>query len=427
MKKTAEKLSRKGPQPEKNDKPTVGDPFDISHKIHVSLDGSSGLKGLPQEWLLLLQANNITDADIAQDEEAALQVLNFFEKNVMRTDSSGSLGGSSSSSPMPTPLSASSTEPPAPAPVGEPSVPKPSRPCSPPMPTYTIQTTNPSLLFSNMEKCGEGSSGKVYSGIYKPTGQKVAIKLISVDATNEASLRNEVYMMATLRHKCIVGFIGAWMHQDLLWVAMEFMNGGSLTDIIAVCKMTEPQIAAVCKESLKGLMEIHSHNRIHRDIKSDNILISLKGEVKLADFGYAAQLTESHASRNSVVGTPYWMAPELIRSMNYNTSVDIWSLGILAIEMAEGEPPYIEFPPLRALFLIATQGTPALKEPEKWSGTFKDFLARCLDVDFNLRGTAEELLEHPFLRMSCPLKNLAPLILKAQESLKEEGDDSISD
>lgn len=224
-------------------------------------------------------------------------------------------------------------------------------------------------------------------------------------------------MMATLRHPCIVEFIGAWIYDSLLWVAMEYMDGGSLTDIIAVCKMTEPQIAAVCKECLRALFEIHSRNRIHRDIKSDNILLTSKGDVKLADFGYTAQLTEAVSKRNSVVGTPYWMAPELIRSMDYGTSVDIWSLGILAIEMAEGEPPYIEFPPLRALFLIATQGTPALKEADKWSGTFKDFLARCLDVDFQARGTAEELLCHPFLRMSCPLKNLTPLLRKAQEAL----------
>ena len=291
--------------------------------------------------------------------------------------------------------------------------------------THLVENTNPSHLFTDLIKCGEGSSGKVYSGIYKPTGQKVAIKLINVDSSNEASLRNEVHIMATLQHPCIVGFIGAWMNKNLLWVAMEFMDGGSLTDMIAVCKMTEPQIAAVCKQCLKGLAEIHNRNRIHRDIKSDNILISMTGEVKLADFGYAAQLTETNASRTSVVGTPYWMAPELIRSMNYTTSVDIWSLGILAIEMAEGEPPYIEYPPLRALFLIATQGTPALKEADKWSRTFKDFLARCLDVDFTLRATAEELLEHPFLRMSCPLKNLAVLILKAQETLKD--DESVSD
>jgi len=232
-------------------------------------------------------------------------------------------------------------------------------------------------------------------------------------------LENEIAMMATLKHENIVEYIGSYMSDEQLWVVMEFMDGGSLTEVISICRMTEPQMAAVCKEILKALICIHGLNRIHRDIKSDNILLSLNGEVKLADFGYCAQLTEQATKRNSVVGTPYWMAPELIRCLDYGTGVDIWSLGIAAIEMAEGEPPYLEFPPLRALFLIATHGSPNLKEPDKWSDTFKNFMKQCLEIDSLVRPGAEELLKHPFLKMACPTKNLGALIKKAKEVNKE--------
>ena len=252
---------------------------------------------------------------------------------------------------------------------------------------------------------------------------QVGIKILQVES-NLKSLENEVRMMASSQHPSIVSYIGTWQQANEYWVAMEYMDGGSLTNVISTCKMTEPQIGAVCKEILKALAAIHRHNRMHRDVKSDNVLLSLTGTVKLADFGYAAQLTEQQNKRNSVVGTPYWMAPELIRGMDYDCSVDIWSLGILAIEMAEGEPPFLAFPPLRALFLIATKGTPTLKEPDKWSDTFKDFMSRSLDIDFHNRATAEELLEHPFLRMSCPLKNLVPLIKKSLETTQDPGHSS---
>jgi len=162
--------------------------------------------------------------------------------------------------------------------------------------------------------------------------------------------------------------------------------------------MEEAEIAWVCQEVLKGLEYIHSRHRIHRDIKSDNLLIGEKGEVKIADFGYAAQLSKQKQKRNTVVGTPYWMAPELIRGHDYDNKVDIWSLGIVVMEMAEGDPPYMEFPPLRSLFLISTRGIPDLKEPDRWTSQFKSFVKTCLKTDPEERPTAEELLKHPFLK-----------------------------
>jgi len=188
---------------------------------------------------------------------------------------------------------------------------------------------------------------------------------------------------------------------------------GTIEDL----KMTEPQIAYSCKQSLKALRYIHSLHRIHRDIKSDNILLSMDGAVKLADFGYAAQLTQKQQKRNTVVGTPYWMAPELIRGHDYGIKVDIWSLGIMLMEMAEGEPPYMEYPPLRALFLITTKGIPPLKEPHKWSADFNDFFAKCLEKDVDKRPTAEVLLKHPFMNRACDPREMTPL-LKASKALR---------
>jgi len=222
-------------------------------------------------------------------------------------------------------------------------------------------------------------------------------------------------MLTLCQHTNVVEHFGTYMKDDKLWVAMEYMDGGALTEVISICQITEPQIACICKEILKALVAIHEGERIHRDIKSDNVLVSVSGNIKLADFGYCAQLTDMIQQRNSVVGTPYWMAPELIKGMNYGTSVDIWSLGIAAIEMADGDPPYLDFPPLRALFLIATHDPPTLKEPEKWSSVFKDFLSRCLQLDPAERASAKELLNHQFLTLACPTKNLTPLILKAKE------------
>jgi len=161
---------------------------------------------------------------------------------------------------------------------------------------------------------------------------------------------------------------------------------------------------------------MHSYHRIHRDIKSDNLLLNSKGEIKLADFGYAAQLTEAKTKRSTIVGTPYWMAPELIRGQDYSAKVDIWSLGIMIMEMAEGEPPYMEFPPLRALFLITTKGIPSLKNPTSWTPEFVNFVALCLEIDVEKRQHAAELLEHPLVSdRVAPAREINELFQKAKK------------
>ena len=179
---------------------------------------------------------------------------------------------------------------------------------------------------------------------------------------------------------------------------LEFVHGGTLTEIVGpTIAIPEPHIAYVCKQMLLGLAFVHRQHRLHRDIKSDNVLVAFDGAVKLADFGFAVGLTEEQDKRRSVVGTPYWMAPELIRGLDYGAKVDVWSLGITAMELAEGEPPHLHEAPLRALLLITTQPAPTLADGARWSAKFKHFLKCCLHTDPALRASSESLLLHPFI------------------------------
>jgi hypothetical protein len=281
------------------------------------------------------------------------------------------------------------------------------------------KTQDPEKLYLNQVKIGEGAAGEVYLAKQASTGRDVAIKKMPLTSQNVKLLCTEISIMKTSKHPNIVEYIDAFQVDDKLWVIMEFMGGGCLTEILEQfehVQLTEEQIALICLDTLKGLRYIHSLHRIHRDIKSDNILLGSDGSIKIADFGYAAQLTAEKRKRTTIVGTPYWMAPELIRGQQYDAKVDIWSLGIMVMEMAEGEPPYMEFPPLRALFLITTKGIPGLKQPEIWSNEFKDFVARCLEKDVQNRPTSEELLQHPFLKKSCQYRDLVPVIEKAKKA-----------
>jgi len=280
-----------------------------------------------------------------------------------------------------------------------------------------LSKDDPNGLYSGQKKIGEGAAGEVFLAT-DTRGKKVAIKKMPLNNQNMKLLVTEIGIMKSSVHPNIVQYFDSYMVTDQIWVVMEFMGGGCLTEVLEQYEngvhMNEMQIAEVCRSTVAGLAYIHSLHRIHRDIKSDNILIGEDGAVKLADFGYAAQLTQQKQKRNTIVGTPYWMAPELIRGQNYDFKVDIWSLGIMCMEMAEGEPPYMEFPPLRALFLITTKGIPDLKDPAKWSNDMRDFLSKCLDKESDTRPDADTLLKHPFLRRTAPTHEIYTISRQAK-------------
>lgn len=297
-----------------------------------------------------------------------------------------------------------------------------------------VTPSDPNTLYSKIKKVGQGASGNVYVAKTLSTGQRVAIKTMDLaQQPRKELIVNEILVMKESQHPNIVNFLDSYLvKNNELWVIMEYMEGGALTDIIDNNNLLEEdQIAAICNETCKGLEHLHAQSIIHRDIKSDNVLLNSAGQVKITDFGFCAKLTDQKSKRATMVGTPYWMAPEVVKQKEYGAKVDIWSLGIMAIEMIENEPPYLDEEPLKALYLIATNGTPTLKKPEKLSKELKGFLAVCLCADVKSRASADELLQvsrnkalqphrsiiliftfsqHEFLRKACPLTSLAPLL-----------------
>ncbi len=282
--------------------------------------------------------------------------------------------------------------------------------------TQICSSADPHLRYKDLVKVGQGASGGVYTAYEVGTGDIVAIKEMELEKQPKKELIiNEILVMKGSKHPNIVNFIEAYLLKKDLWVVMEYMEGGSLTDIVTHNIMTEGQMARVCKETLLGLKFLHSKGIIHRDIKSDNILLSLKGDIKLTDFGFCAQIKDYSAKRNTLVGTPYWMAPEVVTKKSYGPKVDIWSLGIMTIEMIEGEPPYLNETPLRALFLITTNGKPKLKDPEALSVELHSFLDHCLEVDPEKRYDAVSLLATPFISKAEPNSSLSPLVEMARK------------
>eukprot|EP01119_Soliformovum_irregulare_P012756 TRINITY_DN3338_c1_g1_i1.p1 TRINITY_DN3338_c1_g1~~TRINITY_DN3338_c1_g1_i1.p1 ORF type:complete len:734 (+),score=190.55 TRINITY_DN3338_c1_g1_i1:180-2381(+) len=286
-----------------------------------------------------------------------------------------------------------------------------------------VSKDDPNPIFVDSVKVGEGAAGEVFLATDCRSNTKVAIKKMPLNPQNVKLLITEIGIMKSSIHPNIVQYYDSYLASETIWVVMEFMGGGCLTEVLEQypngVQMTELQIATACLDTLRGLAYIHNLHRIHRDIKSDNVLLGSDGSIKLADFGYAAQLTQAKPQRSTIVGTPYWMAPELIRGQNYDQKVDIWSLGIMCMEMAEGEPPYMDFPPLRALFLITTKGIPELKEPEKWSKDMHHFLARCLEKEPEDRPDAAELLKHPFLKKVAKKQEIEMIIQEAKKAKKK--------
>ncbi|XP_054139218.1 serine/threonine-protein kinase PAK 3-like [Melozone crissalis] len=213
---------------------------------------------------------------------------------------------------------------------------------------------------------------------------------------SEELAANEILAMRDNRSPNIVTYLDSYLVDAELWLAMEFMDGGTLFDVLRAVYLEEGQIGAVCRECLQGLHFLHCRQVIHRDIKSCNVLVSTDGSVKLGDFGLCAQLSPEHSKRSSSVGTPSWMAPEVVRGEAYGPKVDIWSLGIMGLEMVEGEAPYQREARLRVFELLERNGPPKLQNPRHHSALLRDFLRCCLQADEDRRWSAQELLQHPF-------------------------------
>ncbi|KAI0383043.1 Pkinase-domain-containing protein [Hypomontagnella monticulosa] len=292
-----------------------------------------------------------------------------------------------------------------------------------------VSKDDPNLSYSKQKKIGQGASGSVYVAKVKETavsrvarevlqsqGSRAQVAIKQMDLAHQPRkelIVNEIMVMKDSKHRNIVNFLDAFLRNNNaeLWLVLEYMEGGALTDVIDNNPViTEEQISTICLETCRGLQHLHSQNIIHRDIKSDNVLLDARGNVKITDFGFCAKLTETKSKRATMVGTPYWMAPEVVKQKEYGPKVDIWSLGIMAIEMIESEPPYLNEEPLKALYLIATNGTPRLKKPEKLSKELKAFLSVCLCVDVKSRASADELLQHDFLKHGCSLASLSELL-----------------
>ncbi|XP_054246474.1 serine/threonine-protein kinase PAK 6 isoform X1 [Indicator indicator] len=274
-----------------------------------------------------------------------------------------------------------------------------------------VDQGDPRTMLENYVKIGEGSTGIVCIAREKHSGRQVAVKMMDLRKQQRRELLfNEVVIMRDYQHVNVVEMYKSYLVGEELWVLMEFLQGGALTDIVSQIRLNEEQIATVCESVLQALTYLHSQGVIHRDIKSDSILLTLDGRVKLSDFGFCAQISKDVPKRKSLVGTPYWMAPEVIARIPYTTEVDIWSLGIMVIEMVDGEPPYFSDSPVQAMKRLRDSPPPKLKNFHRTSPVLRDFLERMLTRDPLERATAQELLDHPFLLQTGLPECLVPLI-----------------
>ncbi|OAO16562.1 p21-activated protein kinase [Blastocystis sp. ATCC 50177/Nand II] len=277
-----------------------------------------------------------------------------------------------------------------------------------------MKKEDPRKIYSNWEKVGKGSYGVVYA--VTKGRNKYAVKVME-DNRNLLVFHKEIAFQ--IRSKCpeIVDVEETYYFDDKLWIVMEYMDAGSLADLLDTqVAFPEEAIAYVAHEVLTALLYMHRNHQIHRDIKSVNILLDKYGHVKVADFGGAAVLTKEENARTSLVGTPHWMAPELIRRLPYKESVDIWSLGITVLEMAEGVPPYSDINDgMKAMLKIVTEDAPALQDPTQWSVEFNDFVGQMLEKDPEQRSSALLLLKHPFLKRAYTREQFAQFIRLSYE------------